>query len=199
MSHDRAQILLDELVLPFYAVERDMLVPPDNARDENDAEHSWSLAVVACSLAEHIDPTLDVGLVAQFSLVHDLTEIGAGDTSVWAEDYELADKDERETKALETFRVRFANFPWLVEMLDAYERLDTNEARYVKAMDKYIALCMRIRDGGEFFHIKHITKKIFERKLITHRQKAHFHPGVAEYYEKLRAEYEQHPEFFYHD
>jgi putative hydrolase of HD superfamily len=189
--------LIDDLVLPFYALKRDMLVPPENLRNENDAEHSWSLAVLACSMAEHIDPKLEVGLVAQFALVHDLTEIYAKDTSVWADDSELETKEEREAAALNIIKEKFAKFPWLINTLAVYESMESSEAKFVRAMDKFIALLIRIRDEGKFYHLNKISKEKFNRNLGVHRRKAQLHPGVAEYYEKIREEFDRHPEYFY--
>jgi len=199
-THGEVKELISEVILPFYGVERDMLVPtqPEGyRRNENDAEHSWSVTILACSLAGHIDPTLDVGLVSQFGSVHDLVEVYAIDTSTWADDDALAAKPRIEAEALAKIKSRWANFPWLVATVEAYERLDTKEALYVRAIDKYIASTIRFMDGGEFYRSHGITREIFERNLAIHRQKAHGHPGVAYYYEQIRAEYDQHPEHFY--
>src|SRR5688572_11298710 len=94
--------VMRELVLPFSAIDRDIsLSLPNGSRNENDAEHSWSLALVACMLAPHVDPKLDVGKVCQFAVVHDLTEIHAGDTSAFAPDDDHQTKEEREHQAFE--------------------------------------------------------------------------------------------------
>jgi putative hydrolase of HD superfamily len=201
-SHDDVVELLSKLILPFYAIERDMLVPPGRnglERRENDAEHSWSVAVLACSLAPHIDESLDIGLVSQFAIVHDLVEVFASDVSVWADQTALDNKSANEAAALEKIQQRFSHFPWLVSTLEAYERQDSNEAKYVRAIDKYIALSIRFLDGGYFFRKEKISFSMFEETLQSHRAKAHSHPGVAEYYEKVRALYEQHPEHFFTD
>jgi 5'-deoxynucleotidase YfbR-like HD superfamily hydrolase len=201
-THDEVKGLISEVILPFYEIERDMLlptVPEGQRRNENDAEHSWSVAMLACTLAPHIDPGLDIGKVSQFAIVHDLVELFADDTSVWAEDSALAAKDQKEANALAQLKERFSNFPWLIETVEAYEKQDSNEALYVRAIDKYIAVAIRFMDGGEFYRNRGITKEIFDRNLATHREKAHGHPGVAEYYEQVRAEYDAHPEHFHQD
>jgi putative hydrolase of HD superfamily len=199
-THDEAKDLIRDIILPFYAIERDMLVPAQSQgrrRNENDAEHSWSVAILACALAPHIDSKLDLGLISQFGIVHDLVEVYAMDTSVWADDPLLALKEDNEAKALRKMKSKFSHFPWLIQTIETYERQDTGEALYVRAIDKYIALVIRFMDGGEFYRSQGITKEIFERNLTTHRAKAHRHPGVAEYYEKIRTEYDEHPEHFY--
>ena len=49
-------------------------------RRENDAEHSWHLAVMAIVLAEHSDKPIDLLKVLKMVLIHDIVEIDAGDT-----------------------------------------------------------------------------------------------------------------------
>jgi 5'-deoxynucleotidase YfbR-like HD superfamily hydrolase len=198
-THDEVKQLISDIILPFYAIQRDMLVAAAAAgqsRNENDAEHSWSVALLACSLAPHIDATLDIGLVSQFALVHDLVEVYADDTSVWADNDALDTKDNKEAQALARIQRDFSHFPWLIKTIKVYEKQDCNEALYVRSMDKYIAVCLRFMDGGEFFKKQGITKEIFDAKMAIHRQKAHGHAGAAAYYEESRKEYELHPEHF---
>lgn len=52
----------------------------DGKRKENDAEHSWHLAMMAVLLAEHSNEELDLVKVITMVLIHDIVEIDAGDT-----------------------------------------------------------------------------------------------------------------------
>lgn len=189
--------LFRQLLVPFYEVRRDMPLPFTVRRFENDAEHSWSLATLACSLVSHIDPTLDTGKIAEYALVHDLTEIHAGDTSVWAEKEHLASKKEREETALKKILAEHKSFPWLTKTLTEYERQGTSEAQFVKAVDKYIALLFDYIDKGQYYQDHKITIEDFEKHMEDHRQKASLHPGVKKYYEEIRTILLAHPEFFY--
>jgi putative hydrolase of HD superfamily len=73
----------------------------DNSRYENDAEHSWHLAVMAMILAPYAnDANLDVFKVLKMVLVHDLVEIDAGDTYLY-DDHLKADKTRKEALAAE--------------------------------------------------------------------------------------------------
>ena len=70
----------------------------DGNRKENDAEHSWHIALMAFLLKEHVEEPVDVMKVIIMVLIHDLVEIDAGDTYA----YDAAgatDKREREEKA----------------------------------------------------------------------------------------------------
>jgi putative hydrolase of HD superfamily len=48
-------------------------------RHENNAEHSWHLAVMALILAEHANEQVDLLKVLKMVLIHDLVEIDTGD------------------------------------------------------------------------------------------------------------------------
>lgn len=52
-------------------------------RQENDAEHSWHLAMMTIVLAEHSDKPIDVLKVVKMVLIHDIVEIDAGDTFIY--------------------------------------------------------------------------------------------------------------------
>ena len=56
----------------------------DGFRRENDAEHSWHLAVMALILREYAsDPDIDLFRVLRMVLIHDLVEIDAGDSFLY--------------------------------------------------------------------------------------------------------------------
>ena len=58
----------------------------DQSRIENDAEHSWHIAVAAMLFREYADdPKVDLLRVIKMLLVHDLVEIDAGDTYAYDE------------------------------------------------------------------------------------------------------------------
>lgn len=191
--------LLTELIFPFYEIKRDMNVPIKGRPKENDAEHSWSLAMIACSLAERIDKSLDLGKIAQLAIVHDLVEVFAGDTSIW--DKQLrSSKQKREEHALARIQKEFSAFPWIGEMCLEYETKSSPEAIFISAVDKYAATFTRYLDllGGGTFYIKEvpITKKQFIRGIELTRQKAHAHQVVGEYYEEVLSALSSHSEWF---
>lgn len=195
-SLQQIEEFVQELVLPFYEIERDMALPIHHRRHENDAEHSWSLGLVACALAHHIDPLLNVGIVSQLALVHDLVEIHSGDTSVW-DTTGLQTKKQREAEALKILKTKCAYFPWIIETIEIYEKKETNEARYLSAFDKFLPFVIRRLDKGRGYIEKRLTKEQFDAGLVSNCQKGHIHPGAAEYYEAIRAVLDAHPEYFY--
>lgn len=184
------------MIFPFYQIKRDMGLPI-RKDDENDAEHSWSLALTACALAPVLDPTLDIGKVSQFAIVHDLVEVYAGDVSVYDIDEENhLRKDEREHRALQELAQHHPDLPWIANTITEYERKDTNEARYVWAMDKHLAMYMRYTYAQPFFERRGITKAHFDKSVERTLRKAHAHPAVGELFDDIVAKFDAHPEWF---
>lgn len=126
-------VALGKLVLDLGAVNR-VTYHPDGTTAESDTTHTVMLGIVACVLA----PThMDKGLIAQYTLIHDLVEAKVGDTNTFDISEEgLREKEERETKALEELNAEFAYTPWMLRTLRAYEEQEVTEARYVRYLDK---------------------------------------------------------------
>ena len=72
----------------------------DKSRRENDAEHSWHLAVMAILLKEYAAVDVDLEKVLKMVLIHDMVEIDAGDTFCYDEKANK-DKLDRELVAAE--------------------------------------------------------------------------------------------------
>ena len=148
-------IELAQLCLRFGRVER-VTYHEDGKRLETDTDHTVMLAVIACAFAERINaedarfPRYDVGLVAQFAIVHDLVEAYAGDTNTLdSTGGATRTKEAREAAALARIRSEFAaDFPWLTDTIDEYESLISPEARFVKALDKVLPKITHLLNGG---------------------------------------------------
>lgn len=196
-THDQIEKLITKVILPFYHVKRDMPLPVGERRSENDAEHSWSLAFLACALAPEIDQKLDVGLICQFAIVHDLVEVYAGETAVHGNPQYVRTKDTRETEAAKILEKEFVYLPWISETMAAYSRKDTDEAKFIYALDKYIPVFFDYLDQAQLFRERKMSLQKYNQELEQHRKKAHSHPEVGKYYDEVRAILNEHPEHFY--
>jgi putative hydrolase of HD superfamily len=58
----------------------------DGSRFENDAEHSWTICIMALLLKEYSNFSVNIEKVISMLLVHDIVEIEAGDTFLYAKD-----------------------------------------------------------------------------------------------------------------
>ncbi|MFW5801882.1 MAG: HD domain-containing protein, partial [Spirochaeta sp.] len=55
----------------------------DGSRFENDAEHSWSICIMAILLKEYANFPVDLEKVIKMLLIHDIVEIDAGDVFLY--------------------------------------------------------------------------------------------------------------------
>lgn len=109
----------------------------DRSRRENDAEHSWHIALMAVLLSEYANEKIDVLKTVTMLLIHDIVEIDAGDT--YAYDTEGAKTQRaRETAAAERI---FGILPpeqgeKLRALWEEFDAKETPEAKFANAMDK---------------------------------------------------------------
>ena len=105
----------------FREVERAIYVG-NTERRENDAEHSYNLAMFAWYIVEGNNLDLDRELILKYALVHDLVETYAGDTFLFASNRENnhSNKTEREKKAKKKLLANFPEFGGLREIIDGY-------------------------------------------------------------------------------
>jgi putative hydrolase of HD superfamily len=106
-------------------------------RRENDAEHSWHLALMVLLLAEYADEPIDVGHAIKLVIIHDMVEIYAGDSPVF-DAAAVVDQVEREIAAADRL---FTMLPpdqagEIRALWDEFEAAQTPEARFCKAMDR---------------------------------------------------------------
>jgi 5'-deoxynucleotidase YfbR-like HD superfamily hydrolase len=195
-SIDDLQKLLRDIVIPFYGVKRLTPIRFEPGRRENDAEHSWALALVACALAPHVDDKLDIGKIAQFATVHDLVEVYAGDTTNFASEEEKATKQQRENEAAERLQRELAALPWIMKTVQEYEAQDTAEARFVKSIDKLVPLILDYIDEGLLYKEEGLTLEAWKGMMENHRNKASTHPEAYKYYLVIRELLESNPEHF---
>jgi 5'-deoxynucleotidase YfbR-like HD superfamily hydrolase len=130
---------LARLALQFGRVDR-AVYHEDQTTPESDTDHTVMLGWVACALAATWYPQLDLGLVAQFALVHDAPEVYAGDTpTLRITDAERAAKAAREDAAVDRLTAEFARqLSWFPNTLRRYEQQQLPEARFVRGVDKIL-------------------------------------------------------------
>ncbi|WP_122644361.1 HD domain-containing protein [Luxibacter massiliensis] len=136
----------------------------DGERKENDAEHSWHIAVMAVLLKEYV-PEADILKAIIMVLIHDLVEIDAGDT--YAYDMKGAEtKRQREVKAAERI---FGLLPddqgsTFRELWEEFEAYETAEAKYAHLLDNFQPLLLNDASGGKSWSEHDVQKSwIYKR------------------------------------
>ncbi len=139
----------------------------DQSRQENSAEHSWHIALMALLLAEHAaDSRVDVLRVVKMLLVHDIVEVDAGDTFLYDEKGCL-DKAERETRAANRL---FGLLPdnqrdELLSLWREFDARETPDALFAAALDNMQPVVNHYLTEGSGIHKHHLTvSQILEKK-----------------------------------
>lgn len=117
-------------------------------REENDAEHSWHMALVALTIKEYFQGEVDLERSLKMILIHDLVEIYAGDTPAFGE--VRPDKADDELKAaVKLFSLlpddqkdEFLNL-WL-----EFEECESNEAKFANVCDRYQGFMQNLTSDG---------------------------------------------------
>jgi putative hydrolase of HD superfamily len=149
-TYSQGLIDIGKLALQFAKVNR-VTFHEDGVRPESDTDHTVMLSLCACALAHALyKDVLDIGKVAQFALVHDLVEVYAGDTDSINLSHEAKEeKEKKEKESLTRITNQFANvYPWIHTMIIEYESLVSQEARFVKVLDKAMTKITNILDHG---------------------------------------------------
>ncbi|MEV6239386.1 HD domain-containing protein [Lentzea sp. NPDC051838] len=119
-------------------------------RRENDAEHSWHLALMVMTLAEYADEPIDVGHTIKLVVVHDLVEIYAGDTPIYDTELGKSQVAREEAAADRLFGILPEDVGRTMRALwDEFEARETPEARFAKAVDRFQPLLLNwMAEGG---------------------------------------------------
>ncbi len=139
-----------------------------HGRNENDAEHSWHMAIMAYLLKEYANEQIDIAKVMLMCLIHDIVEIDAGDT--YAYDAEgLKTKKAREDAAKERI---FSILPAdqkaeLVALFDEFEAYETAESRFAHAMDNLQPLILNNSNNGGDWKERATAEQVYARQSKT--------------------------------
>jgi putative hydrolases of HD superfamily len=171
-----------------YVLRRTWLM--DQSRRENDAEHSWHLAVLAILLSEYAaEPKPDLLHAVKLILVHDLVEIDAGDTFAY-DAIGALDKGERECRAAERiFQILPPDQAAEVRALwDEFEARQTPEAKYAAALDRFQPILHNYFTQGKAWREHGITSA---QVIARNAYMAEGVPALWEYVQELIRDAEQ--------
>ncbi|REA61974.1 phosphohydrolase [Dyadobacter luteus] len=135
-------------------------------RNENDAEHSWHLAVMAIILSQHANAEVDVLKVVKMVLIHDIVEIDAGDTFIYDAIKNHTNTDEERLAAERIFgMLPRQQADELIAIWEEFEAGETNEAKFAKSMDRLEPLLQNTSNqGGTWKEFGVGYEKVYEKK-----------------------------------
>jgi putative hydrolase of HD superfamily len=137
-------------------------------RNENDAEHSWHLAMMAVVLSEYSDHKIDLLKVIKMVLIHDIVEIDAGDTFLY-DKLKSHDNTEEEKKCAERI---FGILPEkqateFIEIWSEFENGTSNEAKFAKSLDNLEPILQNAsNNGGTWKEFEVDYETVFQKKKV---------------------------------
>ncbi len=142
----------------------------DGSRRENDAEHSWHLAIMAMLLTEYAeDKNFTLDRVLKMVIVHDLVEIYAGDTFAFDVQGNL-EKEEKEKKAADKL---FGQLPedqakQFRKLWEEFDEAKTPDARYAAALDRLQPFIHNLcTEGHTWVQAKVNRKQVYKRSGLS--------------------------------
>ncbi|MGL5089286.1 MAG: HD domain-containing protein [Cetobacterium sp.] len=120
----------------------------EGKREENDAEHSWHMALVALTIKEYFKAEINLEKALKMILIHDLVEIYAGDTPAFGQ--QRPDKKSEEIKAAKRI---FSLLPadqekYFLNLWLEFEECESNEARFANVCDRYQGFMQNLTSDG---------------------------------------------------
>tara|TARA_R110000796_G_scaffold252631_1_gene389276 strand:- start:177078 stop:177668 length:591 start_codon:yes stop_codon:yes gene_type:complete len=137
-------------------------------RNENVAEHSWHLAMMAIVLSGYSNENIDLTKVLKMILIHDIVEIDAGDTFIYDQNKNHKNTEE-ELKAAERI---FGILPEeqakeFINIWTEFEEGTSSEAKFARSMDRLEPLLQNTSNKGgtwEEFGVKYQT--VYNKKKV---------------------------------
>ena len=138
----------------------------DGSRKEDDADHSWHLALMCALLSEHSNKEVDVLKTIKMVLLSRDVEIDAGDTYAY-------DNAGNETKRQREEAAADRIFNLLPEdqaggdrdLWEEFEAAQTPEAKFANTLDKVQPLMLNDASGGKSWREHGIKRSRYETEI----------------------------------
>lgn len=140
----------------------------NSERNENDAEHSWHLALMAIVLSGHSNQDIDLLKVIKMLLIHDIVEIDSGDIFLYDSQVSHTNTEAETIAARRIFGLLPRNqADELIAIWQEFEAGETAEAKFARAMDRFEPLLQnRSNKGGTWKEFNVPYEKVVRKKSI---------------------------------
>ena len=183
---------LQQLISNFAGIKR-VLNLADSGRSENDAEHSYGLALTCLFLAPKLAPELDLTKILTYALCHDLVEIHSGDTFIF-DKAGTSTKKSREESAVARLEQEWPDFSVMTEATKRYLHKADEEATFVYTVDKILP-CLMINLGEKDAYWKH--HKITRQMLEENKKKTMSYSKYLKGYDEKLFQWLLDPDYYY--
>lgn len=146
---------------------RQSVILGDVNRRENDAEHSWHMAVCAITLKEYVTfEKVDMERVLKMILLHDLVEIYCDDTPAFS-NYSKEEKYYKELAAAEKIfsllpREQYREY---FDLWVEFENMETDESKFANVFDRFQGFIQNLSSDGHTWKKWNVTKEMVIKRL----------------------------------
>jgi putative hydrolase of HD superfamily len=184
MQFSQLMIRLQDVVRAIHVPGRDI--------KENDVEHSYHLAMMGWYLTVSSGLPYDTNKILRYALIHDLAEAYAGDVSALDGQARIG-KHQREADALSRIAHEFPGAQSIIEMVQSYERLADDEAKFIYALDKLMPMVMVYLADGRTWKEDNLGLSVMHE---CQAPKISVSEPVSQLYEQLRLLLLRRPHWF---
>ena len=149
----------------------------NGSRFENDAEHSWTVCIMALLLEEYSNFSVNIERVFSMLLIHDIVEIDAGDTFLYSS--ERKDAYIKEEIAAERIfgKLEKEQKEYYIRLWKEFEMKETNDAKFATVFDRLEPILQNYLTEGYTWKENNITYDM----IIKNNQ--HIEKGSKEIWE----------------
>jgi len=108
----------------------------DGSRFENDAEHSWTISIMALLLKEYSNININIEKVISMLLIHDIVEIDTGDTFLYSDKRDTIHTDEKAAAERIFGLLDKEQKEYFLNIWNEFEERKTNEAKFAAIFDR---------------------------------------------------------------
>jgi putative hydrolase of HD superfamily len=108
----------------------------DGNRFENDAEHSWTICIMALLLKEYSNFSVNIEKVIIMLLIHDIVEIDAGDTFLYSSERKNAQNNEKIAAERIFGLLEKDQKEYFINIWNEFEEKETNDAKFAAVFDR---------------------------------------------------------------
>lgn len=138
----------------------------DASRAENDAEHSWEMALMAVVLKQYAPTGADMLRIIKMLLIHDLVEIDAGDAYAYDAAANVGQKEREQLAAIRIFGLLPQHQGEELKALwDEFEERTTPDALFARAMDRLQPLLHSYQIEGRTWQARGIKASAVRQQM----------------------------------
>lgn len=138
----------------------------NGSRRENDAEHSWHIAVMALLFEDFVAEKPNLGHAIKMLIIHDLVEIYAGDTFAFDRKANIGKKEREQEAACKLFsQIPEKQGNELRTLWEEFDNMKTVDSKYANCMDRLQPFLHNTLTSGHTWKESNANRSMVEERM----------------------------------